>query len=216
MSDTTWRSTGRPDEPTLKWDGSTLYRTDLNVETSMEELAALGYFYRDDKAEKVEFGTAEPEHVPDLKCWCGGAVGRRDPGDAEGLGCLDSIYHDWSSDGRPKLVKKLYIAGPMSNIPQNNYPAFNQAAEVLRSAGYLVVNPAEFGAEGGHYVDLIRKDLELMLPCHGVATLENWWESVGARNEVQVAGILKMPVRTVGEWAARKMFDDNTIRSMTF
>lgn len=215
MSETTWRSTGRPDEPELKWDGSTLFRTDLNVETSMEEMAALGYFYKEDKAEKIEFGAAEPEHVPAPKCWCGGTVGQRVPGDADGLGCLDSIYHEWASDGRPTIIKKLYIAGPMTGYPGNNYDAFNEAAAMLRSLGYDVVNPAEFGAEGGHYVDLIRKDLELMLPCHGVATLENWWESTGARNEVQVAGILKMPVRTIGEWAARKMFSENHIRSTT-
>lgn len=39
--------------------------------------------------------------------------------------------------------------------------------------------------------------------CHGIATLEYWWESTGARNEVAVGGILKMPVRSVEEWLAR-------------
>jgi hypothetical protein len=54
-----------------------------------------------------------------------------------------------------------------------------------------------------HYVDFIREDLRMMLDCHGVATLDNWWESTGARNEVNVAGILKMPVRTVADWLER-------------
>jgi hypothetical protein len=195
-------STMRPDQPELQWREGKLFRLDLNVETDMDELAALGYY------------TATEDGA---KCWCGGKVGPRNPGDDEGLGCLDSLYHDWSSNGRPKEITKLYIAGPMSGYPGNNYDAFNQAAEVLRHVGgFEVVNPAEFGADGGHYVDLIRKDLELMLPCHGVALLEHWWESVGARNEVNVAGMLKMPVRTVGEWVGRRLFDDNTIRNATF
>jgi hypothetical protein len=65
-----------------------------------------------------------------------------------------------------------------------------------------VVNPAEVvrSVAQAHYVDLIREDLRLMLDCHGVALLEGWWESTGARNEVSNAGILKMPVRPWAEW----------------
>lgn len=29
------------------------------------------------------------------RCWCGGRVGPRDPGDTDGLGCLDDIFHEW-------------------------------------------------------------------------------------------------------------------------
>lgn len=115
--------------------------------------------------------------------------------------CLESVWHDPMDDGIPVDVKTLYVAGPMSNRPQNNYPAFNGAAASLRARGYIVVNPAEFGTEGGaSYQDLLRKDLKALLDCDGVAVLEGWWESVGARNEVQVAGVLKMPVRSVYEW----------------
>lgn len=28
-------------------------------------------------------------------CWCGGEVGPREPGDANGLGCLKNIHHVW-------------------------------------------------------------------------------------------------------------------------
>lgn len=28
-------------------------------------------------------------------CWCGGDVGPREPGDADGVGCLADITHDW-------------------------------------------------------------------------------------------------------------------------
>lgn len=152
-----------------------------------------------------------PQAVPvqpifggDAKCWCGGRVGPREPGDERGLGCLDSVYHDWSATGRPDKILRLYIAGPMTGYPDCNYPAFQEAARVLRAAGYEIVNPADVHiGHNHHYVDLIREDLRVMLDCQGVATLENWWESTGARNEVQVAGILKMPVRTLAEWLER-------------
>lgn len=29
------------------------------------------------------------------RCWCGGEVGPRVPGDDDGLGCFDDIHHDW-------------------------------------------------------------------------------------------------------------------------
>lgn len=37
----------------------------------------------------------------------------------------------------------LYIAGPMSGLPDHNYPAFHDAASVLTKAGYSILNPAE-------------------------------------------------------------------------
>lgn len=33
------------------------------------------------------------------RCWCGGEVGLRDPGDEDGRGCLEDINHDWRGDG---------------------------------------------------------------------------------------------------------------------
>lgn len=136
-------------------------------------------------------------------CWCGGLVTASDtmPG---GWACLESVWHDPTDDGSPTEIKTLYVAGPMSNRPMNNYPLFNAVTGWLREAGYTVVNPAEFGTEGGaSYQDLLRKDLKALLDCDGVAVLEGWWESVGARNEVQVAGVLKMPVRPVEDWLRR-------------
>lgn len=133
-----------------------------------------------------------------MKCWCGGTT------DATELICLDSEFHDPQSNGRPKNVNLIYISGPMSGYPQNNYPAFHSAAQVLREVyGFTVINPAEFGCLPGqkvHYTDLLRADLQALLACDGVATLPMWWESQGARHEVATAGLLKMPVKSVSEW----------------
>lgn len=136
------------------------------------------------------------------KCWCGGDAVHRTT-ELGGPICLESHLHDPFSDGRPARIERLYIAGPMSGYPDANYPAFNEVQELLEAAGFKTVNPATIHLEKCHYVDLIREDLRQMLDCHGVATLDFWWESAGARNEVQVAGILKMPVRSYTDWLER-------------
>jgi hypothetical protein len=38
---------------------------------------------------------------------------------------------------------KVYLAGPMRGYPNFNFPAFHQAAQMLRDAHYTVFNPAE-------------------------------------------------------------------------
>jgi len=132
-------------------------------------------------------------------CWCGGKVVDRR--------CVDGPTHDPYATGDPERVMDLYIAGPMTGYPDSNYPAFNEAALRLRDVGYNVVNPAEISLEdhGGarHYVDFLREDLRQMLKCTGVAFLDGWWNSSGARNEINVAGLLRMPVRSVGDWLER-------------
>lgn len=98
-------------------------------------------------------------------------------------------------------MTKLYISGPMSNYPEHNYPAFFEAAETLRNLGYDVVNPAELGVvDGWKWADYLRRDLRVMLDCDGVATLDGWTKSKGARLEVDVAEELDMPIDSVDAW----------------
>lgn len=101
----------------------------------------------------------------------------------------------------------LYLSGPMSGYDDSNYPAFNEAAELLRRMGYTVLNPAEDNHPDHQYADLLALDIADVLKCEGVAVLEGWWASVGARLEVNIAGTLGRPVRPVGEWAYRKAID---------
>jgi hypothetical protein len=42
-----------------------------------------------------------------------------------------------------ETTKKIYLAGPMQDIPEFNFPRFNAVATALRQNGHEVFNPAE-------------------------------------------------------------------------
>jgi hypothetical protein len=44
-------------------------------------------------------------------------------------------------------MKKVYISGPMTGLPDNNYPAFDARAKELWAAGYMPCNPADLGRD---------------------------------------------------------------------
>lgn len=94
---------------------------------------------------------------------------------------------------------RLYISGPMSNLPEHNFPAFRKAAEELTAAGYDVIDPSEnFGGR----TDLARKaymreDISNVLKADGVALLDGWEASAGSRLEVSIAHELNLEVNSV-------------------
>ena len=97
---------------------------------------------------------------------------------------------------------KVYISGPMTGLPDLNFPAFNRAAEELRAAGYEVraegfevVNPAELNPDPNTpYSECMRKDLRALLDCDAIALLPGWENSRGAKMEFEVAQICAMKV----------------------
>ena len=113
-----------------------------------------------------------------------------------------------ASEHTDRDLPRLYVAGPMTGLPDYSYPAFDGAAALLAERGYPVENPAEneqlFKDRVGppHYTEYLRAGLAQLLRCDGVATLEGWWNSAGARWEVQTAGMLGLEVRPVAEWLA--------------
>lgn len=90
---------------------------------------------------------------------------------------------------------KIYIAGPMTDLPDYNFPAFHAAAANLRSMGHEVVNPAELPAPAEPtWENYLRGALRAMLTCEAVVLLPGWVRSNGARLERMVADRLRMPV----------------------
>lgn len=90
---------------------------------------------------------------------------------------------------------RIYVAGPMTGIPDFNFPAFNSAAAELRGQGLQVVNPAEHGIiEGAKWADYLHYDLGRLATCSAVYLLPGWSNSKGARLEVYVAQALGMRI----------------------
>lgn len=95
-------------------------------------------------------------------------------------------------------MKRVYIAGPMSGLPELNHPAFNAAASALRGAGYDVVNPAELVPDPGtEWHACMRTDIRELVTCDAVALLPGWETSRGACIEQRLAGDILMCVTTV-------------------
>jgi hypothetical protein len=109
----------------------------------------------------------------------------------------------------------------MTNYEHYNFPAFDSAAKQLREAGHTVFNPAENDRENGfdatglqgheaaeHGFDLrtaLKQDLSWICDhAEGIALLEGWEESKGARAEVALAKALGLNSRLVWLWLVVK------------
>jgi Domain of unknown function (DUF4406) len=92
-------------------------------------------------------------------------------------------------------IPRIYLCGPMTGLPDYNYPAFNTEAARLRALGYHVENPAEnVLPELKDWAGYMRVALTQMLTCTAIALLPNWEKSKGAQLEVQVADALDLAV----------------------
>jgi hypothetical protein len=92
---------------------------------------------------------------------------------------------------------KIYISGPMSDIPGWNDGQFNIAASCLRSYGLEVVSPAERGGrkpEDYPRAFWMREAVVKLLDCDAVFFLHGWWNSQGALLERSIAKELEMPI----------------------
>lgn len=101
---------------------------------------------------------------------------------------------------------RLYLAGPVTGIPDHNRPAFEHAQERLEAAGFEIVTPVTIEDEIGHghsWETYMRAALQRMLAAEGVALLPGWIESRGARIEQRLARDLGMPVDVAVAWFLR-------------
>jgi len=103
---------------------------------------------------------------------------------------------------------KIYVAGPMTGIPQFNFPAFHRTASALRDLGHEVFNPAEhdesLGLDAEHMTgeeDLSALGFSLREMLHvdtsficreadAVCLLPGWKNSKGAMAELTLARAL--------------------------
>lgn len=94
-----------------------------------------------------------------------------------------------------QAMKRIYLAGPMSGLPDFNYPAFHAAAAVLRAQGHHVENPAENPAPTcGTWQGYMRMSLRQISACDCLCMLPGWRASRGARIEHGLALDLDLEV----------------------
>ena len=94
----------------------------------------------------------------------------------------------------------LYIVGPVTGRPGLNRAAFDEAARSLREAGHFPSIPHRNVPPDAEWPDAMRRSIRAMLRCDGVARLQDWRSSRGARIESRLALDIGMPVRDVAEW----------------
>lgn len=110
---------------------------------------------------------------------------------------------------------RLYVIGPATGIPEDNRPAFVEAAMQLEEAGYGVEVPHDYIATGTPHEEAMSTSINVLTESYdifsdgvrrlersfqGVAMLDGWEQSEGARLEKQVAEACGIPCKTVDEW----------------
>jgi hypothetical protein len=95
-------------------------------------------------------------------------------------------------------MKRIYIAGPMTGLPEFNFPAFQEAAAALRARGFHVENPAENPTPPcGSWLAYMRMAVAQVAKVDAVALLPGWENSRGAKVEYTLAtslGLTVMPI----------------------
>lgn len=117
---------------------------------------------------------------------------------------------------------KIYIAGPMTGIPEFNFPAFMRAETMLQQHNWEVINPARKDIERGHdmtgldgtvhphgfnYQETLLADLHYVAECDAIFMLDDWDLSAGATAEHALAVALGKIV--YHESNARTLFEAN-------
>ena len=90
-----------------------------------------------------------------------------------------------------------YISGPMSGLPELNYPAFFAAESLLETSYSKVLNPARLQLDKGQenkWENWMRKAIVMMMEATHVVLLPGWENSKGAKEEVRLAELLGMTI----------------------
>jgi len=104
---------------------------------------------------------------------------------------------DASSKANSSTPGVCYISGPMSGLPELNYPAFFAAEEQLSSSFSKILNPARLTLDEGQsntWENWMRKAIAMMTEATHVFLLPGWQNSKGARLEVLIAESLGLTI----------------------
>jgi nucleoside 2-deoxyribosyltransferase len=88
----------------------------------------------------------------------------------------------------------VYVAGPITGMPEGNRPAFDLAAALLRKSGFQPVIPHDICPNAANWEDAMRSDIPVLCTCDAIALLPGHEKSRGARLEHAVARELGLRV----------------------
>lgn len=93
----------------------------------------------------------------------------------------------------------IYIAGPITNMLLNNFPAFEEVQKKIEAAGFKCINPHEIfegiDVEDFKHRDYMKVCVSFLAMCDIVVTLEGWADSTAARQEVVIAREMGKDIR---------------------
>ncbi len=93
------------------------------------------------------------------------------------------------------MQTRIYLAGPMTGLPELNYPAFHAKAAELRAAGHHVENPAENPAPPcGSWQGYMRMAIAQLVTCDAIYMLPGWEASKGAQVEYDLGNVLGLQI----------------------
>jgi hypothetical protein len=111
----------------------------------------------------------------------------------------DALRRTLPVDPAPR--SRIYVAGPMTGLPDMNYPAFRHATALLEAAGHQVEDPStNTNPVPDDYHGWLRAGLAQLIRCEAVALLPGWEGSGGARLEVNVAATLGLTVKPLADY----------------
>lgn len=103
-----------------------------------------------------------------------------------------------------KYKGKIYIAGPMRDYKDFNFPAFDRADRLGTKLGWKVINPANMDRNDPKSINKLsselrqrkyaKRDVAAIFNCKAIALLPNWHKSTGARAEYWLARWLMLEI----------------------
>lgn len=99
-------------------------------------------------------------------------------------------------------MRRIYLSGPMSGLPESNNPLFHRVSAEIRSLGHEVYSPAEFKHDEPAFP--MRKAFAefsrfICLEADTIVLLPGWERSLGVSAELALAKNCGLDVLRYGE-----------------
>lgn len=92
-------------------------------------------------------------------------------------------------------MKRIYLCGKISGMPWGSARAKFEAAEIMLSDSYEVVNPIKICSPDWSWEECMIVDFSHLIRCDLIYVMDNWKQSKGARIELAVAKELGIEIK---------------------